>query len=177
MYDRIMLLLCVILCTLTACDTSTCPQIPEPDGPPWQSPDSAYKVIENLEYAYNTLDYGLFLSCIRQDFEFHPLEISGHDPWDHDMEAAIHDSMFGTVYGNELDLWGSAEWPWSGDSTGESMELSRACSLDVMITEWEGFRSLDVAPSPNSHAKESAYFTGPGRTIPDRSQVHSCLQG
>jgi hypothetical protein len=41
--------------------------------------DSAYKVLENLEYAYISRDIGHYLDCFRDDFEFHLLEIDWFD--------------------------------------------------------------------------------------------------
>jgi hypothetical protein len=129
----------VVAALLAACEPSTGPGY---YGPPWENPDSAYKVIENLEYAYDTMDLELYMSCFRDDFEFHLLEVSWPpESWGFDTEESAHQSMFGTVYDIDLAFEGGGESPWSGDSTGESWELERTFDLSVYMDEYTGFRA------------------------------------
>ncbi len=92
-------------------------------------------VVENLEYAYNSRYLNLYMSCLSDDFEFHLLVPSPQWPegwWDYDTEEQFHQSMFSYVDDIDLTFSGSAEWPWSGDSTGQSLELQRVFDLEVV---------------------------------------------
>lgn len=102
--------------------------------------DSAWKVLKNLEYAYTSRDIGHYLSCFRDDFEFHLLEIDWADYngdgtidefWGLDNEERFHLSMFNSVSAIELSLSGTQESPWTGDSTGQSYQLPRTFDLKV----------------------------------------------
>jgi len=135
---------------MIACSSTTDPGLSEQEWPPWVPPDSAWKVVENLEYAYNTMDLDLYMSCFRDDFEFHLLECGWPpppppEPWGYSTEEAIHDSMFGYVNDIDLTFSGSAEWLWSGDSTGQSWELQRMFDLKVYYSipgsPYEGYQA------------------------------------
>jgi hypothetical protein len=102
--------------------------------------DSAWKVLKNLEYAYVSLDPGHYTDCFRSDFEFHLLEVDWDDYdgdglidqyWGQDIEEDFHQQMFASVTAIELTLSGTQESPWSGDSTGEALQLSRTFDLKV----------------------------------------------
>jgi hypothetical protein len=124
-------------------------------GPPWSPVDSSWKVIENLEYAYNNMNLDLYMSCFRSDFEFHLLEVNwqnyGFDEsacqcstwWGYDLEQQFHESMFNQAYGIDLVLSGTSQVPWSGDSTGESLQLYRVFDLKVYTVETleDGYRA------------------------------------
>lgn len=113
------------------------------DPPPTQyhSPvDSAYKVLENLEYAYISRDIGHYLGCFRDDFEFHLLEVDWNDYnddgildkyWGLDQEEAFHIIMFNNVSSIDLGLDGNQQSPWTGDPTGQSYQLQRTFNLKV----------------------------------------------
>jgi len=135
------LLLCALVPSFTSCGSSTGPEGQEPDGPPWEYPDSAYKVIENLEYAYETMDLELYMSCFRYDFEFTGCVQPEPTTWGYVTEGLVHDCMFDIVYDVDLAFEGSGESPWSGDSTGESLELERIFDLNVYMDEYSGFRA------------------------------------
>ncbi|MCK5115297.1 MAG: hypothetical protein KAR44_01775 [Candidatus Aegiribacteria sp.] len=105
---------------------------------PWEPVDSAWKAIENLEYAYETKDLDLYMSCFREDFEFHLLWYNPHGSsakqdsfWGYAAEEQIHMNMFAAVPLIELILSGTSEYPWTGDSTGQSYQLDRTFNLKV----------------------------------------------
>lgn len=121
-----------------------------PPGPPWEPVDSAWKVIENLEYAYNTMDIDLYMSCFREDFEFHLLEWNPTKQdsfWGYAVEEQFHQNMFAVVHSIELVISGSQESPWTGDSTGQSYQLPRTFDLKVYLDELhtEGYRASGSA--------------------------------
>ena len=138
----------IIMFLLLACSSTTAPDPYVPPEP--QEPDSAWKVVWNLEYAYNSRDLNLYMSCFRDDFVFYPL-VPWPEPWDYSTEEAIHDSMFGYVDDIDLTFSGSAEWLWSGDSTGQSWELQRVFDLNV-------FYIIPGSPSDSSRASGTAVF-------------------
>ncbi len=108
----------------------------------WDPVDSAYKVLENLQYAYISRDIGHYLACFRDDFEFHLLEIDWADYtgngvideyWGLDLEEEFHISMFQSTNVTTIDLVlsGTSEYPWTGDPTGQSLQLDRTFNLKV----------------------------------------------
>jgi len=128
----------------------TGPDSSPPPSAPWDPVDSAWKVIENLEYAYNTMDIDLYMSCFREDFEFHLLCYNPHGCpakqdsfWGYAAEEQIHQNMFEVVHAIELVITGSQESPWTGDSTGMSLQLPRTFDLKVYLDEahTEGYRA------------------------------------
>ncbi len=71
--------------------------------------DSAYKVLENLELAYKSMDLDHYLMCFRDDFEFFLLETDWADydgdgqtdqSWGLDLEEQFHEVLF---EGGEVD--------------------------------------------------------------------------
>jgi hypothetical protein len=114
--------------------------------------DSAWKVLENLEYAYVSRDIGHYLDCFRDDFEFHLLELDWDDYdgdgiideyWGLDLEEEFHELMFNNVSAIELNLSGTSQSPWTGDSTGLSLQLTRTFDLKVYTDEAQsqGYRA------------------------------------
>ncbi len=110
----------------------------------WTPVDSAYKVLENLEYAYVSRDIDHYMACFRDDFEFHLLEVDWDDYdgdgivdeyWGIDLEEACHEQMFNSVSSIELTLSGNSQSPWTGDSTGRSLQLTRTFDLKVYTSE------------------------------------------
>ena len=128
-------ILIVVACTST---DPTGPEI-ESQGPPWAATDSAWKVIENLRYAYITMDLELYMSCFRDDFEFWPIPVQQDSFWGYDIEEQFHQNMFDYVELIELQFWGDAEYPWTGDSTGQSLVLVRVFDLKVYIDLFNGY--------------------------------------
>jgi len=125
-----------------------------PAGPPWEPVDSAWKVIENLQFAYNNMDLDLYMSCFREDFEFHLLWYNPHGNsamqdsfWGFAVEELIHQNMFAYVYSIELTIEGTQESPWTGDTTGQSYQLPRIFDLWVYTNEAqsEGYRAAGSA--------------------------------
>jgi len=106
--------------------------------------DSAYKALENLQYAYVSRDIDHYLDCFRDDFEFHLQEIDWDDYdgdgvideyWGLDMEEEFHIKMFDNVFSIDLTLSGTQQSPWTGDSTGQALQLSRTFDLKVYTNE------------------------------------------
>jgi hypothetical protein len=135
----------------------------EGDDPPpptyYENCDSAWKVIENLEYAYIARDIDLYLSCFRDDFEFHLLQVDWDDYtgdgiddtwWGLDLEEQFHEAMFPAVVLIELNFGSGVQWhPWSGDPTGESLEGIYSFDLkvytDLSGPQPEGYRATGQA--------------------------------
>ncbi len=129
----------------------------KPPPPQYHNPvDSAYKVLENLEYAYISRDIGHYLNCFRDDFEFHLLEVDWNDYnddgildkyWGLDQEEAFHILMFNNVSSIDLTLDGIQQSPWTGDPTGQSYQLPRTFDLKVYTDEAQssGFRASGSA--------------------------------
>ncbi len=130
---------------------------PDPPPPQYHVPvDSAYKVLENLEYAYISRDIGHYLACFRDDFEFHLQEIDWDDYdgdgtvdtyWGLDLEEQFHILMFNNVSSISLTLSGTQQSIWTGDSTGLSLQLPRTFDLKVYTNEAqsEGYRASGSA--------------------------------
>jgi len=75
--------------------------------------DSAYKVLENLEYSYEAMDLDHYLDCFRNDFEFHLLETDYDDYtgdgnqdtyWGLDLEEQFHEYLFESGEISEISL-------------------------------------------------------------------------
>ena len=119
--------------------------------------DSAYKVIENLKYAYMTLDIDLYVSCFRDDFEFHLLEVDWADYngdsiidtyWGLDLEEAFNENVFENSENIELTFLGNQEYEWSGAEPGQGyLELPRNFDLYVYTNSagTEGFHAQGLA--------------------------------
>ncbi|MCD4776516.1 MAG: hypothetical protein K8S15_10775 [Candidatus Aegiribacteria sp.] len=122
-----------------ACTDTTGPVGKAPQGPPWSPVDSSWKIIDNLEFSYNIRDVDLYMSCFREDFEFHPLlvgslwcESARQDScWGYEFEELCHQNMFESTDSIELVVDGNHVTPWTGDSTGQSYALQRVFELTV----------------------------------------------
>lgn len=116
--------------------------------PQYHSPaDSAWKVIENLEYAYMFRDIDHYSDCFRDDLEFVFLQEGDTVSWGMDTEMAVHGLMFENVAGIELTLSGTSQSPWAGDSTGLSLQLPRNFDLKIYTDgdQPQGYRASGVA--------------------------------
>jgi len=109
-------------------------------------------VVENIEYAYNAKALSYYMSCFREDFIFHlapPWGQSQDSTWGFEVEEQFHEAMFGFVDDIDLEFTGSAEYPWSGDSTGQSLALQRSFDLEVYFvipgSPWEGVQASGLA--------------------------------
>ncbi len=108
--------------------------------------DSAFKVIENLEYSYVSRDIGHYLNCFRSDFAFYYISNGDTLNWDFDTEMNIHyPSMFWNVNMIELTFSGAEEYPWSGDTTGSTLVLPREYDLKVSLPDSVEYRALGTA--------------------------------
>lgn len=118
--------------------------------------DSAWKVIANLQYAYISKDIDLYMSCFRNDFEFHLLETDWADYdgdgetdtfWGLDLEEQFTDFMFDSVDQISLTLNGELDYMWSGgggDSTYR--EMPRQFDLKVYFgSEGGGYQATGTA--------------------------------
>jgi hypothetical protein len=144
LYWRITLM--AVSAVLLAAGTAGCWNPFSPDTTPgdevqyYNPVDSAWKVLKNLEYAYVSRDLTHYTDCFRSDFEFHLLEVDWDDYdgdgyideyWGQDLEEEFHQIMFSSVTAIELTLTGTQESPWSGDSTGQALQLPRTFDLKV----------------------------------------------
>jgi hypothetical protein len=106
----------------------------------YEPADSAWKVVANLQMAYENRDHAQYMACFRSDFEFHLLETDWDDYngdgiidtyWGIDQEDAFHNNMFNSVEDIELSFSGNVEYPFMGDTTGVSWVLTRVFDLKV----------------------------------------------
>jgi len=133
--STVVILMVFLTLIIAACTTTTEPDPYVPPSP--LEPDSAWKVVWNLEFAYKCKDLNDYLACFRDDFIFHLSPLSSQPPdtiWGFDLEEQFHQGMFSFVDDIDLTLSGSAEWLWSGDSTDQSLELQRTFDLKVYYT-------------------------------------------
>ncbi len=117
-----------------SCGSPADPVVPDPYP-------VASAVVDSLASAYVGMDLASYVACFRDDFEFHRLQYewdglrSGASTdttsWGLELETALHEAMFDSVIGIELTLEGDDETPWSGDSTGASLLLTREFDLKV----------------------------------------------
>ncbi|NOQ23335.1 MAG: hypothetical protein GQ565_11905 [Candidatus Aegiribacteria sp.] len=151
----------IISAVVTAVIVSGCwnpfsPKVdPKPPPPQYHNPvDSAYKVLENLQYAYVSRDIGHYLACFRDDLEFHLQEIDWDDYdgdgkidkyWGLDLEENFHIKMFNNVSSIDLTLSGTQEIPWASDPTGLSLQLTRTFDLKVYTRGSDGFMASGQA--------------------------------
>ncbi len=108
--------------------------------------DSAYKAIENLNYAYVSRDIAHYLNCFRSNFVFYYESNGDTLNWGFDTEESIHISIFNQVCKLELTLSGSEEYPWSADTTGSTLFLPREYDLKVfMVPDSVEYRASGTA--------------------------------
>lgn len=109
-----------------------------PAGPPdvsqYHTPvDSAYKVIENLQLAYERKDIDRFMECLHPEFEFLLLETDWDDytldgfvdhSWGIDLEEELTGNMFASDSADVIELMidGNSETVWYGDSTEVTLQ-------------------------------------------------------
>jgi len=102
--------------------------------------NAAWKAVENLEYAYITMDLDLVEATLDPDFFHHLDEEDWGDYngdgiidtyWRMDMEMWWFEDLFDTA--NEIDMTfsGEDEYPWEEDSTGQSLALPRTFCVMV----------------------------------------------
>jgi len=121
----------------------------EPYPPPslsYHNPvDSVYKLIENFETSYITQDIWHYMQCFRIDFEFFYESNGDTLSWGFDTEQEIHQSLFNQASRLELELIGSEQYPWSGDTTGSTLVLPREYDLKVSLPDSVEYRALGTA--------------------------------
>lgn len=100
-------------------------------------PDSAWKVLENLQTAYAMMDIDGFLACLDEDLEFvlfYPDSATGEtveSRWGRDVEEEFHRALFDEAENIEFTLL--AEDPGSIPEAGSdgSLKLERGYSLQI----------------------------------------------
>ncbi len=134
----------ILVCSFAACGD-------DPSGPGvvdslfYQNTDSAWKVVRNLEYAYNHRDLDLYLTCFPDDFEYWYIDYMLPEPdsafWGLEFETLCHESLFTTseIDSITLTFLGDEDIPVSPDSTVR--ELTRTFDLKVYFGEC-GFHSF-----------------------------------
>lgn len=102
--------------------------------------NAAWKAVENLEYAYNTMDLELVEATLDQNFINHLDEedwadFDGDgiidDSWGLDLELEWFEGLFEFADDIEMSFSGEDEYLWTEDSTGQSLELPRTFSMKV----------------------------------------------
>lgn len=136
---RLMVIACC--CSLIACGWN--PYIYDPVDPfvYYEYPDSAWKVMANLQYSYTARDIDVYFDCFSEDFEFFmPAEFwADYDGdgvtdscWGLDVEMTLAEALFDSVDDIDLSLSGGFDSLWSGDSTGTTWQLSRDFDLVII---------------------------------------------
>jgi hypothetical protein len=78
------------------------------------------------------------MDCFREDFTYRAVPLWGQQHpdscWFYDIEEHFHEGMFGFVDGIDLEFTGNSEYPWTGDSTGQTPALERYFDMDVYYT-------------------------------------------
>jgi len=130
-------------CALIACGDNP-DEYEDPDPIMYyQNPDSAWKVISNLEYSYLSRDIYLYHDCFSEDFEFFMPEEFWADYdgdgltdscWGIDTEMALTEALFESIKNVNISLSGGFDFLWSGDSTGTTWWLSREFDLVIYPT-------------------------------------------
>lgn len=133
-------IIALLICSFTACEDD--PAGPGPavdDSLFYYCTDSAWKVVHNLEYAYDHRDLDLYLTCFTEDFEYWFIDYMLPVPepvfWGLEMETLCHESLFTSseIDSIRLALVGSSDVPWSGSSDSSVRELTRQFDLKVYI--------------------------------------------
>lgn len=135
MYHRLILacLLVILLCSCGSDATGISPPVL-----PHDPVDAAWKAVENFEYAYDTQDIALVLAILDTDFMHHLDEEDWADYdgdgiidtfFDLELEQLFTEYLFDAAEEIEMTFTGDDEWVWSGDTTGQSLEL-RVSSAD-----------------------------------------------
>ena len=102
-------------------------------------PDSAWKVLENLQTAYAKLDIDGYLACLGEDFEFVYVEMDTtgervETRWGMDEEEEFHRTMFDQVEWIDFTLTGDGSEPRPGTVQG-SMAMERDFKLEIAAEE------------------------------------------
>jgi len=114
--------------------------------------DSAYKVLENLELAYKSMDLDHYLMCFRDDFEFHLLECDYDDYngdgiedtyWGLDKEEQFHESLFESGDVTQVSL--NLNIPASGVPYGDAMLFICDFQLKVYMVDVPGYQASGQA--------------------------------
>lgn len=130
-------------CAVMACGSSPQDPCQPADSLFYSNPDSAWKVLQNLRYAYVSRNSDIYQGCFRDDFEFHmpaefwadyslPPDGVPDSFWGLEIEMASAELLFGSVESIELDFSGGSDSIWSEDPSGQSWSLVR--DFDLRLT-------------------------------------------
>ncbi len=120
------------------------------EDPGYYTPaDSAWKVLANMQLAYQTHNTDAYVDCLHDEFEFKLLEVDWDDydgdgiideSWGKDLEELFTTNMFNSPEAEiiELTLNGNSEYEWPGDPTHETIQLTRSFDLQVYHIDEEG---------------------------------------
>ncbi len=137
----------ILLLTVFFLSITACLQEPTSIQQDISPPDSAWKIIENLQFAYVTKNPDLFTNCLHEEFQFLLLPQDWDDYngdgiidslWGRDIEIQFTENMFNNPQAEIIELYfeGNSETVWYGDSTGVTLQLPR--SFDLNIYYWTG---------------------------------------
>jgi hypothetical protein len=182
-------IIALLICSFTACEDD--PSGPGPiDSLYFECTDSAWKVVQNLEYAYNHRDLALYMNCFEDDFQF----IFDADPttpepelesWGLEFEELCHESLFTSSSINSIQLMftGYSDGPWSGSPDSTVIAAPRDFVLLVHLSNGGGFIATGAAEfvcSPDSSGEylialwndQSEFkYSREGMTWPDIKRV------
>jgi len=114
---------------------------------PWEM------LLQNLQTAWETEDIDLLADCFREDFEHHLLEIYWDDfngdgiidsLWGLDYELLLAQSIFDDADSIRFDLAGGNAFPWTGDSTGQTMQMPRELSREIFTSGGSSLEEMSV---------------------------------
>lgn len=97
-------------------------------------------LLNNLEYAWNTMNINTLEDCFRDDFMHHLQEVDWDDYngdgiideyWGLEIELDFAESAFTQADSIYFSLSGGNSSQWSGDSTGQSIEMPRVLTREI----------------------------------------------
>ncbi len=108
-------------------------------------PDSAWKVLENLQTAYSLLDIDGYISCLGDGFEFVYVEVDTtgervETRWGADVEEEFHRAMFAEVERIDFALTGDGSEPRPEAGEG-SVAMERGFELEI-ATEGDHYETV-----------------------------------
>ncbi len=113
---------------------------------PWET------LLADLEYAWTAMDISALENCLRNDFMHHLQEEDWADYngdgiideyWGLEIELDFAESAFTQADSIYFSLSGGDSFTWSGDSTGQSMEMPRVLTREIFFP---GDTTLEVRP-------------------------------
>ena len=133
---KIIAMLIPLFLILTACGNDTTGVTPP--VPPYDPVDEGWKVIDNYEYAYNTMVADLLAVTLDIGFLHHLLEENWADYngdgvidsiWSYTTELTFAEGYFSAYDCCEFTLTGEQQYTWPDDPSGKSIAYSRSYML------------------------------------------------